>query len=313
MGKLRAWAGAAALAAALFAASSCAPGPRPFDAARAFARLTEQVALGPRVPGTEGHRRGVEYLEGALGPLADRVTRHTFEATCAVDSSDAVFHNVIAVFAPEARRRILFGAHWDTRAVADRDPDPAKRTLPVPGANDGASGVAVLLEVARALHARPPRVGVDLVFFDGEDCGVEGEPRSWALGSQRFVAEHPTYRPGYAVILDMVGRRGTRIPREANGMAAAPAFVEAVWTVAREEGLTVLTDSTGGPVMDDHIAFLAAGIPAVDLIDLADPNWHTVSDLPEGCAPESLEQVGRLVLALIARAEAAEADGGFPP
>ncbi len=309
MRRLLAWVGVAGLA----AGASCAPGPRPFDGAQAFARLEEQVALGPRVPGTEGHRRGVEYLEGVLGPLAARVTRHTFEGTCAVDSSDAVFHNVIAVFAPDARRRILFGAHWDTRVFAERDPDPAKRTLPVPGANDGASGVAVLLEVARALHARPPTVGVDLVFFDGEDCGVEGDVRSWALGSQRFVADHPAYRPGYAVILDMVGRRGTRIPREANSLAGAPALVEAVWTVAREEGLSVLADSTGTPVMDDHIPFLAAGIPAVDLIDLADPNWHTVSDLPGGCAPESLEQVGRLVLALIARAEAAEGGSGFPP
>lgn len=301
------------LSAVVAAGASCSPGPRPFDGAEAFARLEEQVALGPRVPGTDAHRRGVEYLEGMLGPLADRVTRHSFRGTCAVDSTTTDFHNVIAVFAPDARRRILFGAHWDSRAVAERDPDPAKRTLPVPGANDGASGVAVLLEVARALHARPPAVGVDLVFFDAEDCGVEGDVRSWALGSQRFVADHPAYRPGYAVILDMVGRRGTRIPREANSAAAAPVLVDAIWRVAREEGLTVLADSTGPPVMDDHIAFLAAGIPAADLIDLADPNWHTVSDLPDGCAPGSLEQVGRLVLALIARAEAAEGGGGFPP
>jgi hypothetical protein len=111
------------------------------------------------------------------------------------------------------------------------------------------------------------------------------------------------------VILDMVGRRGTRIPREGNGAVSAPQLVAAVWAVAREEGLTVLADTLGVPVMDDHIPFLAARIPAVDLIDLDDPAWHTSGDLPANCAPESLGQLGRLVLALVERAEKA-AEGG---
>lgn len=291
------------LLAGLLALGACSPQPRRIDGAQAFARIEEQVALGPRVPGTDAHRRGLEYLQSRLEPLADRVTLHSFADTCAVDSSQATFHNVVAVFAPGETRRILFGAHWDSRPVADRDPDPANRVRPVPGANDGGSGAAVLLEVARALKERPPRVGVDLVFFDGEDCGVDHRPESWARGSQRFVRDHPTYRPAYAIILDMVGRRGTRIRREANSVAAAGPLVNAVWQVARDEGLTILADEAGDPVMDDHIAFLSAGIPAVDLIDLADPRWHTVSDLPEHCDPVPLEQAGRLILALVERAE----------
>ena len=130
------------------------------------------------------------------------------------------------------------------------------------------------------------------------------------------MRDHPDYRPGYVVVLDMVGRRGTRIPRESNSVAAAPQFVEAVWNVAKEEKLDIFADTPGVPVMDDHIAFLAAGIPAIDLIDLADPAWHTVSDVPANCSAESLGQVGRLVLALIRRAEEAGAgEGGaaFPP
>ena len=298
---------------AVLAATACDPAPRPFDASAAFARLEEQVAMGPRVPGSAAHRACLEYLESTLTPLADRVTLHAFDDVCAIDSTRATFHNVVAVFAPGERRRVLFGAHWDSRPVADQDPDPTKRGDPVPGANDGASGVAVLLEVARALKARPPAVGVDLVFFDGEDCGTEEDVRSWGRGSQRFVADHPGYRPGYAVILDMVGRKGTRIPREANSVARSPALVDAIWALARAEGLTVLADSTGSPVMDDHIAFLAAGIPAADLIDLSDPAWHTVSDLPAGCSPDALAEVGRLVLALIDRAERAKPPAGFPP
>ncbi len=289
---------------------------RPFDGERAFRHLEAQVAFGPRVPGSDGHRECLEFLRTHLAERADRVAVHSFEALSPLDSSSVTFHNIVAVFRPEERRRILFGAHWDTRRVADRDPDPERRAKPVPGANDGASGVAVLLEIATALAAKPPSIGVDLVLFDGEDDGAHDRPETFALGSQAFVRDHPDYRPGYAVILDMVGRRGTRIAREANGEAAAPQLVHAVWSVAKEEKLTAFVDSAGAAVMDDHIAFLAAGIPAIDLIDLADPAWHTASDLPANCAPESLAQVGRLVLALIRRAEAAAdgpGDAALPP
>ena len=237
----------------LFALSACGPRERLFDGNKAFAHLEAQVAFGPRVPGSEAHRRALEYFRKHLEAAADQVSLHSFQATSPLDSSQATFHNVVAVFNPESRRRILVGAHWDSRARADKDPDPAKRSLPVPGANDGASGVAILLEVARVLDERPPKVGVDLVLFDGEDCGTESEPNSFSLGSQRFVADHPDYRPGYVVILDMVGRRGTRIPREANSMAGAPGLVRGVWEVAKQIGSKALVDSTGAAIMDDHI------------------------------------------------------------
>ena len=290
----------------LVGASACGPRERVFDGKQAFAHLEAQVAFGPRVPGSEAHRRALEYFRSHLEATADTVSLHTFQATSPLDSSEATFHNVVAVFQPESRRRILVGAHWDSRARADKDPDPAKRSLPVPGANDGASGVAVLLEVARVLDRHPPKIGVDLVLFDGEDCGRENEPQTYSLGSQRFVADHPEYRPGYVVILDMVGRRGSRFAKEANSLAGAPALVHGVWEVAKEIGATAFVDSAGPAVMDDHIPFLTRGIPAVDVIDLGDPAWHTVSDLPENCASETLTDVGRLVLALIAKAEQVE-------
>jgi len=211
--------------------------------------------------------------------------------------------NVVAVFGAERTSRLMFGAHWDTRPIADQETVDSLRTQPVPGANDGASGVAVLLEVARALSRAEPKVGVDLVFFDGEDSGRDDYPRTFALGSQRFVKDHPSYRPRIAVILDMVGRRDARIPREGTSVTYSGWAVESVWGAARDLGLTVIVDSVGTATFDDHVPFIEAGIPAVDILDMRDPAWHTVRDLPENCSPETLGQIGRLVLELIARAE----------
>lgn len=287
----------------LGAAIGCGRAERHFDADEAWTHLTAQVAFGPRVPGTEAHAQTLRYLEAHLRSCADQVSLHSFESTCPLDSSAVTYHNVVAVFRPEAAQRFLFGAHWDSRPIADQETDPVLRTQPVPGANDGASGVAVLLEVASALQRVPPEVGVDLVLFDGEDCGREGEPETYALGSQRFVQDHPEYRPGYAVILDMVGRDGARIPKEGMSVMAAPFLVEAVWRAAREIGATSFSDSVSRPIYDDHIPFLEAGIPAIDVIDMEDPAWHTTRDLPDNCSSETLSDVGRLVLELIRRAE----------
>jgi len=278
-------------------------GGREFDQDRAFGHLTDQVAMGPRVPGTEGHRRALEYFRKHLEERADRVYTHEARLPSPLDGAPMDLKTVVAVFRPDRSVRVLFGAHWDTRAVADQDPDEARRGDPVPGANDGASGVAVLLELATALAEIPPKIGVDLVLFDGEDQGRSQEAETFALGSARFVEDHRDYRPAFMVNLDMVGRRGLRIPREPHSVLGAARLVERIWTVGREIGCTVLVDSLGPPVFDDHVAFLRAGIPAVDLIDLSDPNWHTTADRPDACSPESLGEVGRLVLAVLRDAE----------
>lgn len=283
--------------------AGCGPRERGFDQDRAFAHLVDQVEVGPRAPGQPGHRAALEYYLDHLEGLADRVTLHRFEDVLAVDSTRADLANVIAVFGEEEPFRICLGAHWDTRGRADEEEDPARAARPGPGANDGASGVAVLLEIATALAAVPPGIGVDLILFDAEDGGVEGVPESWARGSRRFVRDHPEYRPAFVVIIDMIGRRGVSIPKEGNSVLAAGPLVEAIWATGRELGLTVLADSVGAAVYDDHIPFLEARIPAVDLISLDDPDWHTLRDLPENCAPESLGEIGRLLLALVARAE----------
>jgi hypothetical protein len=292
--------GGALLAASL--AAGCAQ-ERTFDEVRAFEHLVAQVEGGPRVPGHAGHAATRERIRAHLTATAERVTAHPFRAISPLDSTDMPLENLVGIFNASSPTRILFGAHWDTRARADEDPDSSRRALPVPGANDGASGVAVLLEIASALAERPPKVGVDLAFFDGEDQGVHGEPESFALGSQRFVRDFAEYRPSFVVVIDMVGRRGTRIPREGNSAVHAAPLVHRIWEIGKNLGVAVLADSTGPPVYDDHVPFLQAGIPAVDLIDLEDPRWHTTEDLPEHCAPESLGEVGRLLLGIVHDAE----------
>jgi hypothetical protein len=296
-------AGLAAAVGVIAGESACADRERTFDGERAFRHLEAQVAAGPRIPGTEGYERTAAYVRRHLESTADRLSLHRFREISPLDSTSLTLTNFVAVFTEESSSRILFGAHWDTRPIAEREEEESRRSLPVPGANDGASGVAVLLEIAAILAERPPRVGVDLVLFDGEDQGVEGQPETYALGSAAFVRDHPDYRPTFVVILDMVGRKGARFPREAHSVLGAAPLVETVWRLGRERGIGVLVDSLGAPVYDDHVPFLRAGIPAIDVIDFADPDWHTTRDLPDNCSPETLEEIGRLVLALIERAE----------
>jgi hypothetical protein len=280
-----------------------------FSGERALALVEEQVAFGPRIPGSEGHARTLAWLEAALEAHADAVRLHPFTHRDAHDST-RVWEgtNVVASFNldPEGGRRVMLAAHWDTRPWADQDPDPAKRRQPVPGANDGASGVAVLLEMARLLDEHPPEIGVDLVFFDLEDLGDDTEPgdtaaaNPFALGSEAFAAAHPQYRPAYGVLLDMVCDRDLRIPKEAYSRINAPEVVERVWAAAARAGAEAFVDEAGGPVVDDHLAFLRRGIPVVDLIHAPFPDtWHTTADTPEACSAESLDQVGGTLVELV--------------
>ena len=290
-----------------------APVERPaFDAARAFADVERQVAFGPRVPGSDAHAAMLDWLVARLGRLGLAVDPQPVAFADPADST-RVFRgtNVLARFRPRAPHRILLAAHWDTRPVADNDPDVSKRDRPVPGANDGGSGVAVLLEVARQLVATPPPgdLGVDLVFFDLEDLGeATGDPLDvpYAAGSELFVQTNPDVRPAWGIVLDMVGDRDLAIPKEGFSQQYAPAVVERVWAAARRVGVPAFKDAVGMPVQDDHVAFLGRGIPVIDLIHTPFPDtWHTTFDLPDRMAPESLDQVGRVVIeALWTEAEA---------
>ncbi|HYE96630.1 MAG TPA: M28 family peptidase [Rubricoccaceae bacterium] len=282
-----------------------------FEGERALQLIEQQVAFGPRAPGSEGHAAQLRWMEAELRALADAVNRQPFTWTDAHDSSRVwVGTNVVASFNlnPPGGQRVILAAHWDTRPFADQDPDTTKRAQPVLGANDGASGVAVLMELARLLREHPPEVGVDLVFFDLEDLGDDLGPNPdttapanpFAIGSQKFVEMNPTYRPVWGILLDMVCDRDLRIPQEGFSRVNAPALVERVWAAADRVGAAAFLDEPGGAVYDDHVALLRAGIPMVDLIHHPFPaTWHTAGDVPAACSAASLQQVGDVLVELV--------------
>lgn len=285
-------------------AASCRGGtsqaPR-FDGAQALRWVEYQVAAGPRIPNSAPHRAIGAWLEAELRRRADSVEVQTFTHVTAAGDTLRL-RNLFARFRPADPNRVLFFAHWDSKPDASQDPDPAKRSLPVPGANDGASGVAVLLGVADELKRTPPTVGVDLLFVDGEDYGgFEGTAPDNLLGSRYFATHLPAgYRPLYAVLLDMVGDKDQAFPQEGYSVDRAPEIVDRVWTAAEELGLgRVFRPVRGIPISDDHIPLLEAGIHAIDIIDFDYPYWHTTADTPDKISAVSLANVGRVVLYLV--------------
>jgi len=265
-----------------------------FDAKRAFRDLARQCEFGPRVPGTKPHQQCAAWLTDQLRACADSVVRQVFTAE---PGKSLRLTNIIATFNPKGRGHVLLCAHWDTRPVADRDPDPRNRGKPVPGANDGASGVAVLLEIARVLKAHPPRQRVTMVLFDGEDYGPT--MTDMLLGSRHFADHYQGPLPDWAVLLDMVGDKDLRLPVEANSARHAPQTVERLWAAAARVGANAFVRDRGPAVVDDHIPLAERGIPCIDVIDFDYPYWHTVADTPDKCSPESLGQVGSALLAAI--------------
>lgn len=272
---------------------------RLFDSERAYRELVHQCEFGPRVPGTPAHERCGEWLAEELGARADEVSVQRFRAKAG--GRWVPLANIAATFNPEGTRHILLCAHWDTRPTADHDPDPAERGKPIIGANDGASGVAVLLEIARALKAQPPKQRVMIVLFDGEDYGPSAA--DMFLGSRAFAESYSGPPVDWGVLLDMVGDRELRLPYEQYSFDRAPTVVDRIWGAAERAGSTAFVREPGPSVLDDHVFLLREGIPCIDVIDFDYPHWHTQADTPDKCSPDSLGQVGRAVLRAIAEDE----------
>jgi glutaminyl-peptide cyclotransferase len=298
------------------------PGTQPtvpaFDADRAFGFLQEQVALGVRTPGTPGHAQAEEYLLGKLRDTARKAFKQEFRASTSF-GGPYDFANLIGLYGPESGgRKLMLCAHWDTRPVADQDPDPTKRDQPILGANDGASGVAVLLEMAQAFAQAPPKVPVIIALWDAEDSGKSTAAPPYygfLLGSAYFVKHMPAdAKPDQVILLDMVGgdnkhnsRVGTRpggndvfdLPIEQHSSHAAPELIDEVYSAAEKLGNAAFKRRPGQTIIDDHKPFIDAGIPAIDLIDFDYPEWHTVDDTPEHCDRDSLRQVGETLMYVV--------------
>ena len=283
---------------------SCSRPASAFDGKRAFAVLERQCAFGPRYPGSEAHDSCFTYLVSTLRSYAPVVEVDTFSYDSPVLKKQVRLMNVVARFRPEVKQRVLLAAHWDTRPWADRDPVVAKHHLPILGANDGASGVAVILELARVLrHGHDqPTVGVDLALFDGEDLGTDADPSGFFRGSNRYVEwKSEETPPLFVVVADMVGSKTMVLHWEGNSRKNASNIVDLVWEEARSLGVRNFRSDVKHTVFDDHIPFLNAEIPAIDLIDFDYPYWHTTHDTVDKCSAESLEAVGRVLLSVITK------------
>lgn len=282
------------------------PQTRTFDGPAALRNIERQLAFGPRIPGTDGHRRTANWIDSMVRARTDSVIVQRWNhVTASGDTLPMV--NLIARFNPAAEKRLLYFAHWDTRPRADA-PTSSDSTKPVPGANDGGSGVAILLGVADALRARPlpASLGVDLLFVDGEDYGdFKKTPKDVLIGSRHYTANPaPGPRPIYAVLFDMVGDKDLQVHQEGYSVMGAPEVVDVVWDVARQLGHgDVFIPRPKHTLTDDHVELQKAGYRAIDVVDFDYPAWHTPDDTIDKVSAESLGLVGRIALALIQREE----------
>lgn len=278
-----------------------------FDADSAYIYVESLMSFGPRVPNSPSHRLSGDWLTGKLRSMGWDVTEQTAELK-AFDGTNLQVRNIFAQINPEKGERLLLLAHWDCRPWADKDPDPDKRGQPVPGANDGASGVGVLLEVARQLA--DSNKAVDILFVDAEDWGEESNEDSWAMGA-RYFAENPPkpgYKPRQAILLDMVGSPDARFGYEYFSSRSNPALMQKVWSKAAALGYDKYFHSGfGGAITDDHVQLISYGIPSIDIIDYRnsggyegfDPVWHTTADNMENISKETLRAVGETIIAVI--------------
>jgi acetylornithine deacetylase/succinyl-diaminopimelate desuccinylase-like protein len=291
-------------------AAGCAeapPPPQEFDGIQALRYAEQQMAFGPRVPGTEGHRRMGAWLDSLARTKADSVMVQDWEHITS-GGQKLPLRNVLMRFNPSATERLLFLAHWDTRPVADKSPNAEDRGKPVPGANDGASGVAVLLGMADALKKAPStNVGVDLLFVDGEDFGSFEDTTESLLGARYYARNLPGgSKPRFAVLFDMVGDRDLLIYQEGNSLLGAPDVVEKVWDAAKLAGhAKIFVPQAGITVTDDHLPLQQVGIRAIDVIDFSygsnNTLWHTPDDTIDKLSAQSLQAVGDVGMLVIRR------------
>jgi len=273
---------------------SCGGTPE-FDSNSAYQNLLEICQFGPRVANTEAHLKCGKYIYERLSSTTDICRIQRFTVYDSLFQVERKMFNIIASYYPDSPKRIMLCAHWDSRPFSDHEPDSTKQDLPILGANDGASGVAVLLEMAELIMKNKPPVGVDIVLFDGEDYGNDDWRGGWLLGSDYFANNMGGYRPRAAILIDMIGDRDLNIYREAISENYASDLNDYIWKIAEELGSPVFFDAVKDTVSDDHVSLLSRGIKSIDIIDMDYPYWHTQSDTPDKCSPESLGEIGRVL------------------
>jgi glutaminyl-peptide cyclotransferase len=269
-----------------------------FSGQRAFDLLKRQVDFGPRVPGSRAHEQCREFMLTELGKYCDSTATQSFQAV--VNGQTQQFHNITGYIHPDAEKLVLLMAHFDTRPFADHD-IPANQNTPIPGANDGASGVAVLLEAARVLHEKlPNEVGILFLLTDGEDTGRT--VRDMFKGAEHFAKTMPLElkrRLKFGILLDMIGDTSLNIKPEKNSEGVAPGIYDALLELQEMLGLRGFTTAGQYSILDDHLAFIEQGVKVYDVIDFDFPPWHTIRDTVDQCSAESLHVVGLCVCNLM--------------
>jgi len=288
----------------------------PFNGDGAFNYVEKQVAFGYRVPGMDSHKKCKDWLVSELKSLGADVEVQEFKASF-FDVKDAESFNIIASINPKQKKRIALAAHWDTRLIADKDEEDKNK--PIDGADDGGSGVGVLLQIAKTIQDNPIDLGIDIFLWDAEDNGIDsddGEDTSetWCLGSQHWSKnKHDrNYKAKYGILLDMVGAKNARFPLEGISTQVAGPVQNKIWTLAQQMGYGDLFQSVKmGGITDDHVFMYKGGIPTVDIINLPSNTFghyhHTHEDNMENIDRNTLRKVGQVVTAVLYR----ESEGSF--
>jgi hypothetical protein len=278
--------------------------PVPFNAKRAMGYLEAICAIGPRMSGTGGMKKQQELIQAHFEKLGAKVVFQTFKAKQRSQPKEIEMANIIVSWHPDRQKRVILCSHYDTRPIADREPDKRKWREKFLSANDGGSGVALLMELANHMKDLKTPVGVDFVFFDGEEW-VFNQTDKYFFGSEYFAKtwkatkDRPDYKA--AILLDMIAGENLRLPAEGTSWFRARPLVQEIWTLAGELRSSAFINKVGDRVMDDHLALQNVGIPAIDLIDFEYPHWHRLSDVPENCSGESMEQVARVLAVWLQR------------
>ncbi len=279
----------------------------PFDAKRAMGYLEAICKIGPRISGTEGMKKQQELIEKHFKDLDAKVRYQKFTARQVSRRQPTEMANMIVSWHPDRERRVILCSHYDTRPIADQEDDRRNWEKPFVSANDGGSGVALLMELGNHVKDLDSRAGIDFVFFDGEEYIRDRDSDRYFLGSEQFADEYKKSKTKTkyvaAILLDMVAGKEAHFPGEMNSLVKAGGLVENVWAIAKELKVKEFEQEPGPEIQDDHLPLNRAGIPAIDVIDLTTsgrqifnyPHWHKMSDTPENCSGETMAQVARVL------------------
>tara|TARA_B100002052_G_scaffold130474_1_gene119732 strand:+ start:128 stop:1033 length:906 start_codon:yes stop_codon:yes gene_type:complete len=268
-----------------------------FDSEKAFDYIKKQCEFGPRYPGSSGHYSFQLYLREFLKDKSDTLIVYEHEVKHPYAEKNVMLYNFLARYNPTIDNRIMLMAHWDTREIADKDLEIENQNKPILGANDGGSGISVLMVLSEILNKNKLyNIGIDLLFVDGEDMGRNGQLENYCIGTTAFCEVIPDPIPNHAICIDMVADKNPVFPIEYFSYNQAPHVVNEIWTLAHELGYKEFESRLSGPIYDDHRAlYIHSGIPAIDIIDFDYPYWHTTQDIVENCSPKGLKIVGEVI------------------